>query len=395
VEFNQKEIEGAIDKLLPKITEIRQHLHSNPELSLKEYKTSKFIREQLSLLDVNVLPPYLETDVVALLNGNNSDKNVTLRADIDALPISEKNVFAYCSNNNGIMHACGHDGHTAILIGAAIILEQFKELLNGSVRFVFQPGEEIVAAGKELVSKGVLNNPKPNAVLALHGWPGYPLGTICSRSGTLMAAADIFKITIKGKGGHGSLSNQKNNPIVVASNIVTELSLIPKKKYSSEKVVVSVSKFVGGSNPNVIPSEVIIEGSTRYLEKSDGENIPEVFENYISKECEDTDIEYQLEYTRPYIPTINDSEIISKCKIYVKEFIGESEWIDIKDPVMSSEDFSYYIDENPGGMFFLGMGENSSGLHTENYNFNDKAIKNGILFFVLSTIGFLSESLNN
>jgi len=199
MKFNQKKIEDAINSLLPKIIEIRQHLHSNPELSLVEYKTSKFIKEQLSFLDLDVLPPFLETDVVALLNGNNSDKNVTLRADIDALPIIEKNEFTYCSKNNGIMHACGHDGHTAILLGAAIILEQFKELLNGSVRFIFQPGEEIVATGKELVSSGVLDNPIPNAVLALHGWPGYPIGNICSRPGTLMAVADVFKLTMKGK----------------------------------------------------------------------------------------------------------------------------------------------------------------------------------------------------
>ncbi len=159
--FNLKDIENEIDKLIPKIIEIRRYLHANPELSLNEFKTSEFVREQLSILEIEVFPPFLSTDIVALLNGKKTERNVTLRADMDALPISEKNTISYCSIYEGIMHACGHDGHTAMLIGAAIILEKFREQINGSVRFVFQPGEEIVAAGKDLISKGILKSPKP------------------------------------------------------------------------------------------------------------------------------------------------------------------------------------------------------------------------------------------
>lgn len=389
--FNLKEIKNEVDTLLPKIIEIRHYLHANPELSLSEFKTSEFVREQLSLLDIELFSPFLSTDVVALLNGNKAEKNVTLRADMDALPISEKNTTSYCSINEGIMHACGHDGHTAMLIGTAIILEKFKEQLNGSVRFVFQPGEEIVAAGKDLVGKGILNSPKPIAVLALHGWPGYPIGAICSKPGNLMAAADIFKIKIMGKGGHGANSDQKNNPILIASKIINRLSLIPLEEFNtSDSVVISFGKFVGGTNSNVIPNEVIIEGSTRYFGKSVGERVPDLFENVLKTECNNADVEYELKYDRPYIPTVNNSEVVEKCKNYVKEFINESAWIDIQNPVMSSEDFSYYIDENPGGMFFLGMGENSPDLHTNSYDFNDAALKNGILFFVISTIRLLS-----
>ena len=219
-----QEIETAIDEILPKVIEIRKHLHSNPELSLKEFKTAEFVRKQLAALDLEVLNPFLETDVVALLNKDKKERNVTLRADMDALPITEENNISYCSKNKGVMHACGHDGHTAMLLGTAFILEKFKEELSGSVRFVFQPGEEIVAAGKDLIEKGILNSPKPDAVLAMHGWPGYPVGTLSSKSGNLMAAADFFKITLKGKGGHGSESTPQNNPILVASQIVNELS---------------------------------------------------------------------------------------------------------------------------------------------------------------------------
>ncbi len=388
------DIEAAIDELLPEIIEIRHYLHAHPELSLKEVETSEFIRTQLSKLDIEVLPPFLSTDVVALLGGGKSRRNVTLRADMDALPIIEENTFPYCSNNRGVMHACGHDGHTAMLLGAAIILEKFKDHLDGSVRLVFQPGEEVVAAGRDLIEKGILAEPKPNAVLALHGWPGYPTGAICSKSGEMMAAADFFKITIKGKGGHGSKSDQQNNPIVIAGKIVGGLSAIPEREFGPDDlVVISISKFVGGTTSNVIPNEVIIEGSSRYFDGSAGRRIPGLFEKILKTVCEKTEAKYELKYDRPYIATVNDPEIIKECKRITKEFLGDSAWIDIPDPVMSSEDFSYYIHENPGGMFFLGMGEDSPGLHTNSYDFNDKAIKNGIKFFVLSAFSFLSENI--
>jgi amidohydrolase len=383
------EIDTAIDELLPDIVEIRRVLHAYPELSLKEYKTSDFVRARLSKLDIEILPPFLSTDVVALLTGKKNGKNVTLRADMDALPIIEENTYPYCSTNRGVMHACGHDGHTAMLLGAAMVLEKFKAHLEGSVRFVFQPGEEVVAAGKDLIEKSILKDPKPDAVLALHGWPGYPTGAICSKSGEFMAAADFYKIKITGKGGHGSKSDQQNNPIVLTSKIVNRLTTIPEREFNIDDfVVISINKFVGGTTSNVIPSEVVIEGSTRYFERSVGERIPGLFEKVLKTECNGTELKYELKYDRPYIATVNDPDIVNECKSITRQFIGESSWIDINEPVMSSEDFSYYISENPGGMFFLGMGEDSPGLHTNTYNFNDNALKNGIKFFVISAFFF-------
>jgi len=389
-----KDIDIAIDELLDEVIEIRQKLHAHPELSLKEYNTSEFIRAQLSELDIEVLSPFLSTDVVALLNGEKNEKNVTLRADMDALPIIEENTMPYRSTNSGVMHACGHDGHTAMLLGATIILEKFKTHLDGSVRFVFQPGEEVVAAGRELVEKGILTNPNPDVVLALHGWPGYPTGAICSRPGALMAAADFFKIKLSGKGGHGSSPDQQSNPIVAASKIVTGLTSIPENDFKPEDlVVINISKFVGGTTSNVIPTEVIIEGSVRYFDYSIGEGMQDLFEKVLRTTNKHTELDYELNYNRPYIATVNDSDIINECKSITMQYIDESGWIDIPDPVMSSEDFSYYIHRNPGGMFFLGMGEKSPGLHTNSYDFNDKALRNGIKFLVMSTILFLSGNI--
>ncbi len=341
---------------------------------------------------MEILPPFLSTDVIALLNPEKTERNITLRADIDALPIQEQNDLPYSSKMNNVMHACGHDGHTAMLIGAAIVLEKFKKQLNGSVRFVFQPGEEIVAAGRDLVEKGILNSPKPEAVLALHSWPGYPLGSICSRPGAMMAAADIFKIIIRGKGGHGSAPEQSNDPIFTATKIINNLYLLPSRKFRAlDSITLSVCKIHAGDSSNVIPDEVIMEGTVRYFSKKVGEKIPSLFEKVIKDECESSGTTYTLDYNQPYIATINDPDIVNLCKKNWQDISDDKKWIDLSDPVMASEDFSYYLDSNPGGMFFLGMGENSSELHTNSFNFNDEALRDGILFLVISTMGLLKK----
>ena len=387
-----KEIDDAIDALLPDIIEMRQELHADPELSLKEYRTSDFIRACLAKLDIEVFPPFLSTDVVALLGSHKRGKNVTLRADMDALPITEENTFPHCSKNRGVMHACGHDGHSAMLLGTAMILEKCKDQLEGSVRFVFQPGEEVVAAGRDLVGKGILNNPRPMAVLALHGWPGYPTGTIGSKSGNLMAAADFYQIRIVGGGGHGSRSDQQNNPIVLASKIVGKLTALPESEFGhDDPVVVSINKITGGTASNVIPSEVIMEGSTRYFSKITRERIPSLFEEVLRTACSGTELNYELVYDRPYLATVNDPGIVQECRCLTKQFMGASTWIDLQDPVLSSEDFSYYLQGHPGGMFFLGLGEDGPELHTSTFDFNDQALASGMKFFAISALSLLSD----
>jgi len=388
-----QKIEGELEKILPEIIQIRQYLHANPELSLNEYETASLIRKRLKSLEMEILPPFLSTDVVAMLNTSDQGKNVTLRADMDALPIREQGDLSYCSVKNGIMHACGHDGHMAMLIGAAVILEKFRKQLDGSVRFVFQPGEENVAAGKDLVAKGILSHPKPDAVLALHGWPGYPLGSICSKPGAIMAAADIFKITIKGKGGHGSTPELANDPIQTATKIINDLYLLPSRKFSSlESLVISICKIQAGMNPNIIPDEAELEGTIRYFSKNIGEEIPDLFERVIKEACKGSNTDYTLQYDRPYLATTNDNAVIKNCKAYLQKLQGKITWIDLPAPVMASEDFSFYLAENPGAMFFLGMGLDSPKLHTNSFNFDDGALRNGILFMVLSTIGLLNQS---
>ncbi len=384
-------IEKEIKKILPGIRKIRHHLHAHPELSLKEFNTSELIRAKLSTLDIKIYDPFLGTDIVALLPGKTKGKNVTLRADMDALPLQEKNNQSHRSTVENTMHACGHDGHAAILLGSALILEKLKNSFNGSVRFVFQPGEEIVAAGKDLVRKGVLKKPEPDAVLALHSWPGIPTGAICSRPGPFMAAADIFRLTIKGKGGHGSTPHESIDTILTAGRVINGLCLLSSRKTrAQDPVVISTCSIHGGSNANVIPGEVILTGSVRYLSHEVGQRLPELIEDAVKAECSYTGADYDLEYERPYIATINDSQVVNAGKEVTEHYPGNLEWRELSEPVMGSEDFSYYINKNPGAMFFLGMGEDCPPLHSSTFDFNDEALHRGILFFVLTTLRLLS-----
>lgn len=383
-------IEAELEKLLPRIRRIRHHLHAHPELSLGEHETARLIRAELGEAGVATLPPFLETDVVGLLQGRGAGRNVTLRADTDALPLQEEGEHDHRSRTPGVMHACGHDGHTAMLLGAAWLLARLGESWNGSVRFVFQPGEEIVAAGKRLVEAGVLERPRPAALLALHAWAGRPVGVIGSRPGVMMAAADIFSITIRGQGGHGSRPERAVDPILIATGVIDALYAIPSRRIGAlEPVVISVCSIHGGSNANVIPDEVVLQGSARYLTRGSGERLPLLLEQAIEKECRAAGAHWELEYRRPYIPTVNDGRVVELCRGVTRNFLGSDSWVDMDEPSMGAEDFSHYLDGRPGGMFFIGMGEDSPQLHSSSFDFNDGALRNGILFLVLSTLELL------
>jgi len=383
-------IQKEVELILPHIRSVRRHLHANPELSLREFNTARFIRSQLVSPEITLLPPFLDTDVVALIHGSQPGKNVTLRADIDALPMQETSSSSYRSLFDNVMHACGHDGHAAMLIGAALVLERLKSSFCGSVRCVFQPGEEIVAAGKSLVEAGALNDPEPDAVLALHAWAGHPVGMIGSKPGVMMAAADIFSITIKGRGGHGSRPERTIDPILTATRVINNLYAIPSRLIGAlEPVVISVSSIHGGSNANIIPDEVVLEGSVRYLSLESGERLPGLFEQAIKTECDYAGASYRLDYKRPYIPTKNSPHIVDACRDVVQSCLGEALWMDIADASMGAEDFSFYIDRHPGAMFFIGMGEGCPQLHSNDFDFNDEALGSGIMFLVLSTLKLL------
>jgi amidohydrolase len=375
--------DNLVDRVLPEIIRVRHQLHETPEIALREFQTSAWLRQRLQKEGIDPLPPFLGTDVVAILGGRGPGRNVTLRADIDALPLEEKTGLPYASKVPGMMHACGHDGHTAMLLGAGLVLNQLRQEFDGSVRLVFQPGEEVAAAGKDLVAKGALLNPEPAAVFALHGFDGLPVGALGTKPGVCLAAADFFRIRITGKGAHGSMPNKSIDPILASARVIEALQAIPSRMTSPlDPVVVSVCKVCGGTNSNIIPDSVEIEGTTRYLNPALGEAIPRMIDQLTHGVCLSLGATHELHYSRPYIPTINDPDMTALCERVVKECLGEECWRPTSDPSMGGEDFSYYVKSYPGAFVRVGMGEESPPLHSSHFNFNDMALRNGIRFFV-------------
>jgi hippurate hydrolase len=387
-------LKTQIARIVPDMVKIRRTIHQNPEIALKEFDTSALIRKRLKQAGIPVLKPFLETDVVAMVKGKKPGKNVTLRADIDALPLLEKTGLPYASKRKGTMHACGHDGHTAMLLGAALLLNTLKDQISGSVRFVFQPGEEIVAAGKQLVDRGALRDPTPDAVFAVHAWAGMPLGAVASKPGALLAASDFFTVEVKGKGAHGSRPEDSIDPILTAARIVDALQSVVSREVSSlEPVVVSVCRISSGTNGNVIPDSAEIEGTTRYLRPELKLKIESSIRRIVKGVCDSMGASFSFKYSSPYIPTINDDRMVALGKTVALRVLGPGKWFDLTSPSMGAEDFSYYIRKYPGAMFRLGMGEKSASLHNSHFDFNDKAIASGILFLVSLALDVLREEI--
>lgn len=385
IDFQQ--IEKQIAEILPEIVQIRHRIHSYPELAHEEKATAELIRSSLSTLHLRLLPPFLKTDVVAIMDGHEPGANVTLRADLDALPVPEKTGLAYCSQVAGRSHACGHDGHAAILVGAARILDGLRDQFPGTVRFVFQPGEEIVAGGRDLIARGCLDDPLPRAIFALHGWPGVSTGVIASRAGEFMAAADFFEITIKGKGAHASLPELSIDPILTGARIIEAFKAIPSHGISAlEPVVVSVCCFQSGYEKNIIPDSARLGGTVRYLSVDAGREIPEMMETMIRGICDSMRASYDFSYHRQYLPTRNDPQVVEIARNLVTDIFGPESWKEMSRPSMGSEDFSYYLQKAPGAMFRLGMGRDRPTLHSPFFDFNDEAIPRGIHFLVALTM---------
>ncbi len=388
--MKKTELRNLVREVLPKTIELRHQLHRHPEIAGKEFKTAELIRKVMGETHVELLDPFLETDVIGILRGKNPGKNVTFRGDIDALPIQEKTGLPYASEVDGMMHACGHDGNTAVVLGAAMVLDKLKDRLNGSVRFLFQPGEEVVAMGKDLVAAGALENPEPDAVFAFHGFHNLPVGVISTKPGSMMAAADFFSITINGKGGHGSMPQVTIDPILTGARVVEALQSMVSRGFDPfEPVVVSICRFSGGINGNIIPDQVLLEGTTRYHNPEFKDVVPEQMEQIIKGVCHAMGASYRFVYNHNYIPVINDPETTAFVKTVAGEYLDGDIWDDLKNPSMGGEDFAYYLDRYPGTLLRLGMGMDSPPLHNAKFNFNDDALANAITMFAALALEIL------
>ena len=377
---------NSINQMLKEMSEWRQHLHKTPEIGLEEYKTSKFICEKLKSWNIDYESGIAKTGVVAWIKGNKgkSLKSIGLRADMDALPMNEKNLFNHKSINEGFMHACGHDGHTTMLLGAAKYIKENPNF-DGTVYFIFQPGEEGLGGGKIMVKEGLFKKFNIDQVYALHNWPDLPLGQIGVSSGPMMAGADDFDIIITGKGGHAAMPENSIDPIIIASQIVLSLqNIISRFINPIDNAVISVTKIHGGSAYNVIDDETIISGTVRTFKNE----VRELIEKKMRETCEGiakvNNGLVKINYLRKYPPTINSSNESVFAANVAKELLGESNVHTNVRPSMGSEDFSFMLNEKPGSYLYIGQKDekHNANLHTTDYDFNDNLLPIGVNFWV-------------
>lgn len=383
----------TLAEILPGIIEFRHALHRIPEMAGAEFETSRAIRERLAGLDLEVLPPFLGTDVVAILHGRGPGRNVTLRADIDALRLNEETGVPHASCHEGRMHACGHDGHAAMVMGAAELLASRRDSFNGSVRFVWQPGEENRAMGRDLVEAGALENPRADLVTALHGMPGLPVGVLALRDGAMMASCAHFKVTIRGRGGHSSRPHQAVDPVVAAAAVVVELqSVVSRRIDPQQAAVLSVCRIAGGELANVIPDEVVLEGTARALDMNVAAALESGLREVVDAVSRAHRTSCEIDYRLSYPVTFNAPEPTALARRVIRETVGEGRFIELAESSMGAEDFAYYLQRYPGVYVKLGTGENCPALHNSKFDFPDAALAAGIEYLVnFTSAGLMTE----
>ncbi len=383
----------TLAEILPGIIEFRHTLHRIPEMAGAEFETSRAIRERLAGLDLEVLPPFLGTDVVAILHGRGPGRNVTLRADIDALRLNEETGVPHASCHEGRMHACGHDGHAAMVMGAAELLASRRDSFNGSVRFVWQPGEENRAMGRDLVEAGALENPRADLVTALHGMPGLPVGVLALRDGAMMASCAHFKVTIRGRGGHSSRPHQAVDPVVAAAAVVVELqSVVSRRIDPQQAAVLSVCRIAGGELANVIPDEVVLEGTARALDMNVAAALESGLREVVDAVSRAHRTNCEIDYRLAYPVTFNAPGPTALARRVIRETVGGERFVELAESSMGAEDFAYYLQRYPGVYVKLGTGENCPALHNSKFDFPDAALAAGIEYLVnFTSAGLMTE----
>jgi len=368
-----------------KMIAMRRHLHQNPELSYQEYETTSFIIEKLKALDIPVDQP-LETGCIGVLEGGKaSDRVVALRADIDALPISEEGDHKkeFMSQNEGVAHCCGHDAHTANMLGTAKILADMQDEIEGTVLFVFQPGEEkLPGGGRLLCETGYLQEKGVDVIYGLHSDPTLAPGKIGLRKGPLMARPDEFKIEIIGQGGHAASPHEAVDPVVMASQVVNQLQTIVSRNINpTEPAVVTVGKISGGSAHNVIPEKVEMLGTVRTFAQETADKSRDHIEAIVKGVTQASGGDYTFDFDYGYPAVINAEWAAQSVIDTAGELLGKQNVKLLEDPIMAGEDFAFYQQEFPGAFFFLGSGREETGStyswHHSKYNIDEECFKTG------------------
>jgi len=391
-------IQQLASRFFPDIQDIRRHLHMYPELSFQEEQTGKFISQKLSAWKIPHRHGLAGNGVVAVLEGKHPErKTVALRADFDALPILEGNEVEYKSRNEGIMHACGHDVHTACLFGAARILQEVRDQFEGTIKLIFQPGEEKLPGGASImIREGVLEHPSPEAIFGQHVHPPLEVGKVGFRSGFYMASADELYLTVQGKGGHGALPHQCVDPILIFSHILTSLQQIVSR--NTNPITPSVLTFghvrsTGGAT-NIIPSEVKAEGTFRTFDEVWRAEAHDRMQKMVASIAEGMGGKAELDIQVGYPALYNNEELTRKARSWAREYLGEENVVDLPQR-LSAEDFSFYSQHMPACFYRLGTGNPKKGIvspvHTSTFDVDENALRVGSGLMAWLTVCELME----
>lgn len=379
----------ALEAQLPEITRWRRELHAHPEVAFEEKRTSELVAAKLQACGIEVHRGLACTGVVGLLS-NGEGPLIGLRADMDALPIEERNDFAHRSTHPGRMHACGHDGHTAMLLGAARLLAQ-RRRFRGSVALIFQPAEENEGGARLMMEQGLFERFPVDSIYGLHNWPGLPVGQIAAGTGALMAAFDTFDLIINGRGAHGGMPHLGVDAVVVAAQIVSAWQTIASRNVDPvDASVVSVTQIHGGDTWNVLPQRVIMRGTTRSFRDETRDLIERRMRELATAICAGFGIDCELDYQRRYPALLNTAGETEAARRAAAQAVGWDNVDSRPTPSMGAEDFAYMLRAKPGCYVWLGngVGETGRGLHSPHYDFNDAALALGVSYWVR-----LAESL--
>lgn len=378
----------AVAQMHPELTAWRRELHQHPQTAFEETYASEFVAERLKEMGLEVHRGLAKTGVVGTLQGNRTSsgtlKRIGLRADIDALDIEEQNDFPHKSQNPGKMHACGHDGHTTMLLGAAKYLSRTRNF-SGTVQFIFQPAEENEGGGRVMVEEGLFDQFPVEAVFGMHNWPGLEVGRLAVRSGPIMAAFDVFEIRIVGRGAHAALPHRSIDPVAVAGQLITALQTICSRNADPmEQLVISVTQVHAGDTWNVIPTEAVLRGTVRTF-NPDVQTLAQTrIEQLAHGVCQAFGADCEVDYQKRYPATVNSEREVEYSENVANLLFGKDNVVCNPTPSMGAEDFAFMLQQKPGAYVWLGAGPAEKGrlLHNPHYDFNDEILPWGVNFWV-------------
>ncbi len=382
--------------ILPGVVDLRRKIHANPELGNNLPATTQAVVDAIADLPLTLRFSEKTTSIIATLEGAKPGKRILLRGDMDALPMPEDNDLPFASKNKGKMHACGHDAHTAMLAGAARVLSSHQQELEGTVDFFFQTGEEGYFGAKVVMDEGMLEAPfTPDAVFAIHITPLLKAGVLTSRPGTLLAAADTFKLVLRGKGGHASMPHDCLDPIPVACEIVQSMQTwVTRRVPVFDPVILTTTKIEAGTTTNVIPEIATVEGTLRSTSEKSRYLAHDGLRQLATNIAEAYDMQAEFEFTLGYPVTVNDADFVSFAQASVVKHLGEPAYRESRTPMMGAEDFSYLLQQTPGAMFFLGVRPEDASLaapcHSNRMILNEDAMAHGVAAHAGIALDFLN-----